>query len=75
MTDEGTVTLQITPADVATAAQSDPLLATQAALHAEKLKNVALIRTLIEAKATIEELTTKRNGRSRASVPTKAQGE
>ena len=71
MSDEGTVTLQITPADVAVAAQSDPLLATQAALHAEKLKNVVLIRTLIEANAKIEELTAKRNGRSRAPVPVK----
>ena len=73
MNDEGTVTLQVTPADVATAVQSDPLLATQAALHAEKLKNVALIRTLIEAKATIEELMAKSNGRSRAPVPGKGK--
>lgn len=75
MTDEGTVTLQITPADIATAAQSDPLLANQAALHTEKLKSVALIRTLIEANAKIEELTAKRNGRSRTPVPAKKQSD
>ena len=48
-TNEGTIAISITGADVAALSQSDPLVE-------EKLKNVALIRMLGEANAKIAEL-------------------
>ena len=73
MPDEGTVALQITPADRAAVERADPLMTAYAALHAEKVKNVALIRTLIEVNAKLDALEAKSNHRSKAAVPAKAE--
>ena len=67
---EGIVNITVTPQDMATVAQADPMVA-------EKLKTAALVRMLGEANARTADLeaqVAKLNGTSDEPVPEKAKG-